>query len=151
MFEPPFRPGQIVGNNDLTAAFHCACEGGIRPANATNSIALVLNHTLHSHETDWRGDILHFRGAGAKGDQTLEKGRNRSLLKAFAAGRPVYLFEVYKPKQYTFRGRVELAGEPYASKSPDSGGIMRRAWIFPLKLAKNESAAAFSEDVYDEK
>lgn len=135
MLTPPFKPGAAVSNNDIMAAFHCACEGGIRPANATDSIVLVLNHTKMSHQEDWRGNVLFFRGGGAKGDQSLDKGRNKTLLEAFGRNRPVYLFEVFKPKEYIFRGRMELAGEPFQKEEAGSDGLPRKVWIFPLKIS----------------
>lgn len=134
MYVPPFKPGYIASNAEVMANFHCACEGGIRPANATDSIVLVLNHTKMNHQDDWHDGILWFRGAGNHGDQTLAKGRNKTLNTAFATGRPVYLFEVFKPKQYTFRGRMQLAGEPFQQDSPDAEGTIRKVWIFPLEL-----------------
>ncbi len=134
MFIPPFQPGNIVTNEEIMKNFHCACEGGIRPANATDSIVLVLNHTKIDHSTDWHGDILWFRGSGNSGDQKLDKGRNKTLMKAFRRGRPVYLFEVFKAKAYTFRGRVELAEEPFQKEAEDQNGLMRKVWIFPLKI-----------------
>lgn len=130
MFTPPFKPGYVASNAEIMATFHCACEGGIRAANATNSIVLVLNHTKHPHSQDWHGDTLWFRGAGSKGDQTLDKGRNKTLLAAFSDGRPVYLFEVFSAKNYTFRGRIGLAGAPF--QETEAGG--RKIWIFPLKI-----------------
>lgn len=135
MYIPPFAPGYAASNAEIMANFHCACEGGIRPATRTDSVVLVLNHTKRDHSQDWHGDTLWFQGSGAKGDQTLAKGLNKSLLAAFKTGKPTYLFEVFKPGKYTFRGRVELAGEPFGQKAPDSGGGERIVQIFPLKLA----------------
>lgn len=129
-FEPGLLPGQIISNAELMAIFHCACEGGIRPANRTHSIVLVLNHVKMDHSGDWHGGILWFRGAGSKGDQTLEKGRNRTLLNGLKGERPVYLFEVFSPGAYTYRGRVALTGEPF--QQSDSGDPDRKVWIFPL-------------------
>ena len=136
MYQPPFTPGQIVANKQIMANFRCACEGGIRPANATNSVVLVLNHTKINHADDWHGSVLWFRGSGAKGDQTIDKGRNKTLLNAFHSDRPVYLFEVSTPGEYTFRGRVELADVPF--QQPSQG---RMVWIFPIRLAQPGQAA----------
>lgn len=140
MYIPAMQPGHVASNAEIMANFHCACEGGIRPANATDSIVLVLNHTKHPHSDDWHGDTLWFQGSGSNGDQTLEKGRNRTLLAAFSTARPVYLFEVFKPQKYTFRGRVELAGKPFESSGADSAGKERKIWVFPLKIADNPEA-----------
>lgn len=130
VYRPPFEPGHVATNSEIMANFHCACEGGIRPANATNSIVLVLNHTKMDHSDDWHGPVLWFRGAGSTGDQTLDRGRNKTLLAAFQTARPVYLFEVFKPGKYTFRGRLELAEQPFQQTEDN-----RKVWIFPLKLA----------------
>lgn len=133
MFVPPFKEGSSVANAAIMAAFHCACEGGIRPANATDTIVLVLNHTKHPDSRDWQGDVLLFRGSGSRGDQTLAKGLNRTLLTGLEKGRPVYLFEVFRQGEYTFRGRVELAREPFEK---DEAG--RKVWIFPLRLVAGD-------------
>lgn len=128
MFTPPFSIGEICTNAQIIASFHCACEGGIRPANSTNSIVLVLNHTKMNHEDDWQDGILFFRGSGSKGNQTVARGVNKSLLAAFDTDRPVYLFEVFTQGQYTFKGRVKLECSPFQKE--ENGRIV---WIFPLK------------------
>lgn len=46
----------------------------------------------------------------------------------------MYLFEVFKTKEYTYRGRIELAKSPYQENQPDDEGKTRKVWIFPVKL-----------------
>lgn len=132
-FQTGLRPGQVISNRELMGIFRCACEGGVRPSNKTNTIVLVLNHTKVAHADDWHGKLLWFQGSGSRGDQQLDKGRNRTLLAAFETGRSVYLFEVYKGSEYTFKGLVKLAGEPFQRDCPDMDGHMRKVWIFPLE------------------
>ena len=134
VFHTELRAGQIITNRELMRIFRCACEGGIRPSNKTNTIVLVLNHTKVAHDDDWHGNILWFQGAGSKGDQQLGKGRNRTLLDAFETGRPVYLFEVYKGGEYTLKGPVKLSGEPFQRDCPGIDGHMRKVWVFPLEI-----------------
>lgn len=133
MFKPVLEANQVLSNRELMNIFHCACEGGIRPANATDSIVLVLNHTHQGLGDEWRNGTLYFTGAGSLGDQTLEKGKNKTLVAAFKNGRPVYLFEVFKRGEYVFQGKVGLAGNPYEKEGPDREGKMRKVWVFPLK------------------
>lgn len=138
MFTPPLQPGQTLSNAEIMAIFHCACEGGIRPSNYTDSIVVVVNHVKNPARENWHDATLWFQGSGSKGDQVLNKGRNRTLNTAFATGRPVYLFEVYAQGKYTFRGRVELDGEPFQRKEKDMEGNDRRVWIFPLMIAAGQ-------------
>jgi 5-methylcytosine-specific restriction protein A len=50
----------------------------------------------------------------------------------------VFLFEVFKPQKYVFRGVVRLAGEPYEEAQLDIHGKERKVWIFPLKLVNGD-------------
>lgn len=127
------QPGAELSNRQIMDMFKCACEGGIRPANATNTIVLVVNHTKTASDDAWQDGIFNFTGAGSLGDQTLDKGRNKTLLQGLESGRPVYLFEVFKPKVYTYQGRVKLAKRPWQAEKPDREDKLRKVWIFPLE------------------
>lgn len=133
-FRTGLHPGQKISNAEIMAIFRCACEGGIRPSRRTGTIVLVVNH-LKPPEEIWRAGVLNFAGFGGKGDQTLAGGRNKTLLAAFEQGKGVYLFEVFRQGEYTYRGRVELAGPPFERQAPDRDGQARRVWLFPLRLA----------------
>jgi 5-methylcytosine-specific restriction enzyme A len=48
-------------------------------------------------------------------------------------GVEVFLFEVFKQKEYTYIGPVELADKPYQGKQTDQNAKDRHVWLFPLK------------------
>lgn len=122
-----------LDNRTLMTIFKCACEGGIRPSKSTNTVVLVVNHIKNRNKAGWRSGVLDFAGSGSKGDQTLSRGLNKSLMRAFENNMPVYLFEVFEQGKYTFRGRVNLASPPFAEEGEDSEGHARKIWVFPLR------------------
>jgi 5-methylcytosine-specific restriction protein A len=61
----------------------------------------------------------------------------------------VFLFEVFSPKIYTYRGQVVLAGEPYQKTQEDIDKLQRKVWIFPLKLANEDIPIPLSEDIFE--
>ncbi|WP_364280119.1 HNH endonuclease [Peribacillus frigoritolerans] len=49
----------------------------------------------------------------------------------------VFLFEVFKEKEYTFGGEIILIDQPYQEQQLDMNGSMRKVWIFPVKLKEH--------------
>lgn len=127
----PFTPGQLVNNREIMNVFKCACEGGIRKSNTTNTVVLINRST--SQDPGIPAGTIAYEGSG-KGNQTLEKGKNKTLLKAFDMKLPVFLFEKEKPGVYKFLGRVSLVNPPFQEERPDQEGHNRKVWIFPLKI-----------------
>lgn len=54
-------------------------------------------------------------------------------------GVEIHFFEVLKPKEYTYRGEVQLAGEPYQEPQKDRDGRQRKVWVFPLRLLNSKA------------
>lgn len=79
---------------------------------------------------------------GQRGDQKLQ-GQNLTLAESDRNGIEIHFFEVLKPREYTYRGQVELAGESYQDNQKDFDGRERLVWIFPLRL--KDSTAKFTK------
>ncbi|CRK83003.1 HNH endonuclease [Neobacillus massiliamazoniensis] len=126
------KPGEIINNEQLTSIFLCAPQGGMRRSHRTNTLVLISDKTgLYKDRVE--GDVFHYTGMGQVGDQTLTS-QNKTLAESNHNAVDMHFFEVLKPKQYTYQGRVELAGKPYTEKQIDINGKMRNVWIFPLRL-----------------
>ncbi|MGI6692103.1 MAG: HNH endonuclease [Christensenellales bacterium] len=132
-----FKVGQVVSNSDIVSEFKCGNMGGMRRSKRTNTLVLISDHTKGLYEDKWYGDILHYTGMGKKGDQDRRASQNKTLDDSRFNGVDIHLFEVLKPKQYTYHGLVALAGEPYEEYQPDEDGKMRKVWMFPLRV-KND-------------
>ena len=130
--------GNVYTNNDLTTAFLVSPQGGMRKSNRTNSLVLVSKHSsdpeLNPYEDKWEGKVFHYTGMGLVGDQSLSYSQNKTLNLSDRNGVNVYLFEAYAPNEYTYRGQVQLAGEPYPRHEDDSNGNSRIVYKFPLEL-----------------
>ncbi|MBC3537557.1 HNH endonuclease [Megasphaera hominis] len=131
-FQPPFKVGSVVKHEEMYKAFKCANMGGMRYSSATETLVLLLDHTRHLYNDNWRGDILYYTGTGKKGDQILS-GANKRLAQSRTTDLTVHLFEVFKTDAYTYCGEVELAGEPYQEVQDDEEDHPRKVWIFPLR------------------
>ncbi|WP_225445907.1 HNH endonuclease [Paenibacillus arenosi] len=71
---------------------------------------------------------------GKRDDQSYTFMQNKTLAESNQNGVEVYLFEVFKLREYVYRGRVELAHNPYQEQQADEKGNMRNVWVFPVKL-----------------
>lgn len=71
---------------------------------------------------------------GLTGDQSLNVAQNRTLNESATNGVDIHLFESSKKNQYTYRGKVRLAKEPYPLKEEDADGNPRRVYKFPLEI-----------------
>lgn len=133
-FSPSLVIGQTVGNQELASIFGCGTQGGMRRAHKTNSLVLISNHVESIYDDRWLDGNLHYTGMGREGDQSLGFMQNKTLAESQTNGVSVFLFEVFQEQQYSFSGPVELVGEPYSERQPDSRGNDRQVWIFPLGL-----------------
>src|SRR5690606_8366644 len=124
--------GSVIDNRQLCEIFKCAPQGGMRRSHRTNTLVLISDRTK-LYKDEKKDDIYYYTGMGQRGDQQLT-GQNKTLAESRTNGIDLHFFEVLKSRQYTYRGRVELAGEPYIDRQRDIEGNMRNVWIFPLKL-----------------
>lgn len=134
-FNPNIQPGDILLNHDLTDIFKCSPQGGMRKSNTTNSLVIVSNRINSIYQDRWddENNIIYYTGMGSTGDQTLGT-QNKTVAESHSNGITIYLFEVYKDKEYTFIGEVHLIGEPFQEKQPDIDGNERLVWVFPLQI-----------------
>lgn len=128
-----FKVGEIYAHDDICEAFQCGNMGGMRRSKATNTLLLICDHTKGLYDDKWYGDTLHYTGMGKGGDQVLTGNQNKTLYESRTNGVHVHLFEVLRPKEYTYRGEVELIGEPYQETQKDMTGQNRKVWMFPIR------------------
>mgnify|MGYP001089047641 CR=1 FL=1 len=123
--------GQVLTNNELAECFQCSTQGGMRRSRRTNTLVLISDQTKIYHDR-WHGNILHYTGMGLTGDQNFDYMQNRTLNASNHNGVGVHLFEVLRPREYTYLGMVRLAAEPYMDTQPDRSGNIRQVCMFPL-------------------
>ena len=134
--------GKVYSNADICHIFKYSPQGGMRRSHQTNTLVLISNQTLSKEDNpyhdNWKEAVFYYTGMGLSGDQSLDFAQNRTLAESDTNGVLVHLFEVYQPKQYTYRGRVKLAGEPIKSIQKDSEGMDRIVWVFPVELINDD-------------
>ncbi|MDX7997959.1 HNH endonuclease [Xenorhabdus sp. Reich] len=141
------KPGEKFDNKLLCNTFACSPQGGMRRAYRTNTLVIISNHVKSIYGDRWEGKTLHYIGMGTKGDQTLTFAQNRTLAESKSNGVKVHLFEVFKDKEYTYVGKIELVDDPYTEQQPDADGNDRLVYVFPVKLIKGEHIVLES-DIY---
>jgi 5-methylcytosine-specific restriction protein A len=139
--------GQTISNKELCKIFQWSPQGGMRRSHRTNSLVIISDHTKEYYDDRWQSDILHYTGMGLIGDQRLNFAQNKTLAESRTNGVNVYLFEVFKPHQYTYAGQVELTESPHWESQRDKKGNIRRVVIFPLRLKGNESIRAIPQSI----
>ena len=147
-FIPIFKINDVVSNSDIVKEFHVGNMGGMRRSKATITLVIISDPTKGLYEDKWVKDILYYTGMGKKGNQILYKTQNKTLAESDTNGVDVHLFEVLKPGEYTYKGLVELAGEPYQEDQRDEDDQLRQVWIFPLRL--NSGDIPIDEYVFSE-
>ncbi len=128
------KPGDVIGNQQLSTLFSVGTQGGMRKSNKTNTLVLISDQTKPFYKDEWDGDIFHYTGMGISGDQDINYAQNKTLTESNTNGIEVHLFEVFSPGKYTYQGIAQLAGTPYEKIQKDKDGNERKVVIFPLKL-----------------
>jgi len=119
----------------------------MRKSNRTNTLVIVSDHTKSIYEDRWIDDILHYTGMGLQGDQNINYSQNKTLAQIRSNNVEPFLFEVFQKGQYIYRGKVDLAEEPYQEEQADINGNMRKVWIFPLKLSEDSPNIPLPEPI----
>lgn len=99
----------------------------------TNSLVLISDQTKLYHDR-WNGDVFLYTGMGLTGDQDFHFMQNKTLYESKENEVTIYLFEVFRPKEYTYVGIVELAEMPYMEEQQGQDMSIRSVCIFPLKI-----------------
>ena len=132
-----FIKGHIYNREDLRSAFKGSFMRGMNKCNETNTLVLISKHTSNRIYGDlFRNNQLIYTGEGRTGNQSY-KGANKDLLNSESTNLPVYLFVVFKKKQYTYYGQVHLCGDPYFEYELDVKGNDRKVIRFPLILSND--------------
>ena len=106
-FNPHLKPGDIINNQRLVSIFKCSPQGGMRRSHETNTLILVSDHTKSLYDDRWIDNIMYYTGMGKKGDQSLDFAQNKTLAESRSNGVQIFLFEVFKEREYTFIGEVQ--------------------------------------------
>lgn len=146
-FKTSLRAGQILTNNELMKEFSVANSGGMRKSNKNNVLVIISDHTKGLYDDKYYGNELHYTGMGLEGDQELNYRQNKTLAESNKNRVDVHLFEVFKAKEYIYRGMVKLCKEPYQEIQLDKNNNERTVWIFPLIIIDSEDI--IDSSVYD--
>lgn len=130
--------GKDYKNEDITRIFLVSGQGGMRKSNRANSLILfALHHTNNPYEDKWGDDgIMRYTGMGLSGDQSIDYAQNKTLAESRTNGVGVHLFESFEPKEYIYRGQVQLVGDPYHERQKDVANNQRQVVKFPLRLSQ---------------
>lgn len=128
--------GESYKNEDIMRIFLVSSQGGMRKSNRANSLILfALHNSGNPYEDKWGEDgVMSYTGMGLDGDQSIDYAQNKTLAESRENGVDIHLFESFEPKEYIYRGRVELASDPYYDRQKDSSGKDRQVVKFPLKV-----------------
>ncbi len=151
-FDPNLKQGQILSNDEICDIFKCGPQGGMRRSLKTNTLVIVSDYTKSIYEDRWENNIFHYTGMGLTGDQSLDFAQNKTLYESDTNNVDVFLFEVFRRREYVYQGRIKLAKDPkpYQEQQTDIDGNLRDVWIFPLKLI-DQSPAVISEEEFQKK
>jgi len=138
------KQGEIINNEELCGIFQCAPQGGMRRSHKTNTLVIVSNHVKSIYADRWEDKTLHYTGMGSSGNQSLSFAQNKTLSESKTNGIPVYLFEVFKTKEYVYQGEVELVDEPYKEVQSN-----RDVWMFPLRI-KNGNPLTLDQSQFEQ-
>ncbi len=137
-FNPELSKDEIINNDKLMEIFKVSNSGGMRRSHKTNSLVLISDHTKGVYEDRWEEEILHYTGMGLTGDQSLDYMQNKTLNESRSNNVNLFLFEVFKPREYTYKGIVKLIGNPYQEEQPNINETLRNVWVFPLQLIEDK-------------
>lgn len=138
------KQGEILNNEELCDIFKCSPQGGMRRSHSTNTLIIVSNNIKSIYADRWEGEILHYTGMGSSGNQSLSFGQNKTLNESKTNRIPVYLFEVFKTKEYVYQGEIELVDNPYQEIQNN-----RNVWMFPLKI-KNGAPLTLDQKQFEQ-
>jgi 5-methylcytosine-specific restriction enzyme A len=143
------KPGEKFNNEQLHEIFGCSKQGGMRRSHATNSLVLISNHVDSIYDDRWINQTLFYTGMGSSGNQSLDFMQNKTLAESRTNGIDIYLFEVFKAKEYTYIGQVYLTEDPITEKQLDTDKVEREVYIFKLKILNGAHPLIDNETIVD--
>ena len=126
-----FNIGDVVSNQEICDQFKCSPQGGMRRSLRTGTLVIIAKKGLYQNR--WDGDILYYTGMGQRSDQNLDVCQNKTLANSRSNGVEIHLFEALYPKEYTYRGIMELIADPFYEYQQDCDGTLRKVCVFPLR------------------
>lgn len=126
--------GNEYTNEEIYHEYRGQTQGGIRLANATNSIILIENPNAVYHDRidEINPTVLLYTGQGLVGDQYLTN-RNRALLNSVEDKKELHLFYYKGPNRYEYRGEYQLVDKVFEETQPDENEDDRRVYMFPIR------------------
>jgi hypothetical protein len=150
-FNSGLRVGDIITNKKITEIFKGNSQYGMSRSLKNNT--LVLRSKLSSSYNDRWANTDHtkyyYTGMGLRGDQRLDYSQNKTLSQSRINNIDVFLFIGSGGALFTYMGRVILNDEPFQEEQVDADGILRKVWIFPLKLIESRNIKVDLEDEDD--
>lgn len=135
-----FKINGIYKREQLIDAFGGSFMRGMNICNKTKTLVLISKHMsnrIYEDSFGFHNDILYYTGEGRNGDQTLNSSGNKKLYFSNRDNTPVYLFVVYKKKEYKYFGQVKFVGDISWSNENDVDGNLRKVIKFPLSRINN--------------
>lgn len=149
VFQPDIEPGTELTAKELNGIFRGQEQGGMRYSKVTESLLLVTDQKKLSgasiYGDEWVDGRLHYRGAGQRGDQSLDFAGNKRLVHAESDDTAIHLVERTSKGRYRYLGRAELESQPYRRNELDADGKMRLVWVFPLRVVDELAEAVIAE------
>lgn len=149
-FNSNLKLGQTINNNQIAEIFKCSTQGGMRRSHTTKTLVIISDHTK-LYEDKWIGKTFYYTGMGKKGHQSLTFAQNKTLAESNINGVAVHLFEVLRPTEYVYMGKVHIVGEPYQEEQFDEDKMLRNVWVFPLELADGKKPVKIPKKLIDTK
>jgi hypothetical protein len=151
VFQPDIQPETELTSDDLKRIFKGQEEGGMRYSKTTKSLLLVTDRKKFSgtsiYGDEWVDGILHYRGTGQRGDQSLDFAGNKRLMRARQEGTAVHVVERTGRGRYRYLSRADLVDEPYRRNELDADGKTRMVWVFPVALTDTAAERVMAADI----
>jgi 5-methylcytosine-specific restriction protein A len=134
-FVPSFKVGVSVTNAKLVQEFRVDKTGNFRYSTDRDCLVLICDRTDRSCANRWHDGLLHF--AGDMADPALDGRYNKIISESRDGSQEIHLFEIVRPMEYFYVGRVQLGMLPYPAFSRDKNGFSKKIWMFPLKMLES--------------
>jgi 5-methylcytosine-specific restriction protein A len=69
--QPLPSPGDVLTNEEISRRFAVGNMGGMRRSKKRSLLVIIYDPFEDLHQNRWEGDVLHYTGMGAIGDQSL--------------------------------------------------------------------------------